>query len=114
MGRDRRCPVTLFGRNFASCRRHIAMIGMAVSKKSIATASRFAGLLPEAALAGDVCVDTEGEVYFEWRVSASKYCSVTFAEDGCFLCLVKNGRNKTLTTTNVRSEALEYVRGIFS
>ena len=86
----------------------------AVSKKSIATASRFAGLLPEAALAGDVCVDTEGEVYFEWRVSASKYCSVTFAEDGCFLCLVKNGRNKTLTTTNVRSEALEYVRGIFN
>lgn len=85
----------------------------AVSRKSIAAASRFAGLVPEDALAGDVCVDTEGEVYFEWRTAPSKYCSITFAEDGCFLCLVKNGRNKTLATTNVRSEALGYVKGMF-
>ena len=81
----------------------------AVSRISMSKASRFADLIPTTARSAEVCVDPEGEVYFEWRPSVTKYCSVTFAEDGSYLCLVKNGKNKILSTTNVRAKALEYV-----
>ena len=61
------------------------------------------------ALLPDVCVDTDGEIYLEWKPRRGRYCSVTMSGDGRYHCLVKDGVRKTLCTTNAVEEALEHV-----
>lgn len=84
----------------------------ALNPKSKSAALRFAGLLPQMALEAEVCVDTDGEVYLEWRPRRGRYCSITISGDGRYHCLVKDGVRKTLSTTNVVGEALAYVARI--
>ena len=81
----------------------------ALDPKSRSAALRFVGKLPQSALSPDVCVDTDGEIYLEWKPRRGCYCSVTLSGDGRYHCLVKDGVRKTLCTTNVADEALAHV-----
>ena len=81
----------------------------ALDPKSRSAALRFVGRLPQSAFSPDVCVDTDGEIYFEWKPRRGRYCSVTLSGDGRYHCLVKDGVRKTLCTTNAVDEALAHI-----
>ena len=72
----------------------------ALNGASFYSAVSFVEKLPVGMPMPDVQVDADGEVSFEWYKSPLQVCSITFASDGRYHCVLLDGEKEVATTTN--------------
>lgn len=84
--------------------------------EAYAAGKDFASRLPRDLLWGDIDVDADGDVCFEWFKAKDRQCSLTFTGDGRVFSLIKNGDSKmTATFVSLSNlKLIELVRGVFN